>query len=185
MEAAVHLLPLLMVVCEWRHSCEAHVTAALQRHRCAKETLVSFLLGLRLSLPLQMSTRGLPLNSAPSISHMLSAALLASDEKAREKKSSTAHAKAALQLTLCFQGCFACTDTSASRAITATPRITHHAEPRSPLQQMRRWVARDVQHVFDLTRHFPSRACAGRHVVAVPVSRMRQDRGSEKSGWKA
>ena len=58
--------------------------AALQRHRCAKETLVSFLLGLRLSLPLQMSTRGLPLNSAPSISHMLSAALLASDEKARE-----------------------------------------------------------------------------------------------------
>jgi hypothetical protein len=89
--------------------CRVRVAPFLQRARHAlaalcvssHETFCSFLLGRSWSLPLQMSTRGLPLNSAPSISHMLSAAF-----HLRHKRSRTQ--RAAPRVTLIFHGCLTC-----------------------------------------------------------------------------
>lgn len=82
------------------------------------------------------------------------------------EQSTTTHARAPPAATFAFHGWFTCQNTVTLSANTAAhkKRLSHHSEALPALEQQRRWVMGDEQHVFDLARHLARRFLGGRPV---------------------
>jgi hypothetical protein len=82
------------------------------------------------------------------------------------EQSTATHARAQPAATLAFHGWFTCRQTVklSAKAAAQTKRASHHSEALPALEQQRRRVVGDVQHVFDLARHLARRFLGGRPV---------------------